>query len=81
MPFSVRYLPKMNVFQYKLVSIPSECQTDWIQIRTNILLGLVSVQTSCKGYQQAAAQHATTLRTINFYGNEITILTETRLGN
>ena len=33
-------------------SIPSWCQTVWIQIRSNILLGLIWVQTVCKGYQQ-----------------------------
>ena len=30
----------------------SECQTVWIQIRTDILSGLIWVQTVCKGYQQ-----------------------------
>ena len=29
-----------------------QCQTLWIQIRTNILLVLIWVQTVCKGYQQ-----------------------------
>ena len=33
-------------------SIPSRCQTVWIQIRPNILTGLIWVQTVCKGYQQ-----------------------------
>ena len=32
--------------------IPSEYQTVWIQIRPHILLGLIWVQTVCKGYQQ-----------------------------
>ena len=32
--------------------IPSECQTDWIQIRLDILLCLIWVQSVCKGYQQ-----------------------------
>ena len=30
----------------------SKCQMVWIQIRTNILLVLIWVQTVCKGYQQ-----------------------------
>ena len=30
----------------------SECQTVWIQIRTDILSVLIWVQTVCKGYQQ-----------------------------
>ena len=39
----------------KLLSeIPSECQTDWIQIRPDVLSGLIWVQTVCNGYQQAA---------------------------
>ena len=32
----------------------SECQTVWIQIRTDIVSGLIWVQTVCKGYQQTA---------------------------
>ena len=32
--------------------ITSECQTVWIQIRSNILSGLIWVQTVCKVYQQ-----------------------------
>ena len=35
-----------------IFSIPSRCQTAWIQIRPNILSGLIWVQTVCKGYQQ-----------------------------
>ena len=35
-----------------MFSIPSGCQTDWIQIRPDVLLGLIMVQTLCKGYQQ-----------------------------
>ena len=31
----------------------SECQTVWIQIRTDGLSVLICVQTVCKGYQQA----------------------------
>ena len=38
-----------------LSGIPSECETAWIQIRPDILSGLIWVQTAetvCKGYQQ-----------------------------
>ena len=35
-----------------LTGIPSECQTVWIQIRPDILSGLIWVQAVCKGYQQ-----------------------------
>ena len=37
----------LHLIDWKL-QIPSECQTDWIQI----LSGLIGVQTVCKGYQQ-----------------------------
>ena len=39
-------------FKKNLSGIPSEFQTVWIQIRPDILLGLIWVQTICKGYQQ-----------------------------
>ena len=37
-----------------LSKIPSECQTVWIQIRHDILSGLIWIQTICKCYQQTA---------------------------
>ena len=43
---------KINFFQKILSGIPSECQTVWIQIRPEIILGLILLQTVCKGYQQ-----------------------------
>ena len=43
---------KINFFKKILSGIPSECQTVWIQIRLDILSGLIWVQTVCKGYQQ-----------------------------
>ena len=42
---------KINFFE-KFSGIPSECQTDWIHIRTNTLCGLIWVQSVCKGYQE-----------------------------
>ena len=39
-------------FQKILSGISSECQTVLIQIRPDVLSGLVLVQTVCKGYQQ-----------------------------
>ena len=40
-------------FIQRIISrIQSECQTVWIQIKTNILLVLIWVQTVCKGCQQ-----------------------------
>ena len=32
--------------------IPSECQADWIQIKPDVLSGLIWVQTVCKSYKQ-----------------------------
>ena len=45
---------EINFFQnfFQLSGIPSECQTDWIQIRPDLLSGLFWVQTVCKVYQQ-----------------------------
>ena len=46
-------LPCLNQLFQKLFSeIQSECPTDWIQIRPDIFLGLIWVQTVCKSYQQ-----------------------------
>ena len=39
-------------FRIILSGIPSESQTVWIQIRPDILSGLIWVQTVCKGHQQ-----------------------------
>ena len=44
-----------NQFFRKILSgIRSECQTVWIQIRPDVLSGLIWVQTVCKGHQQTA---------------------------
>ena len=38
---------------WKIISgIQSECQTVWIQIRPDILSGLIWIKTVCKGYEQ-----------------------------
>ena len=41
-----------QLFQKLLSGTLSECQTVWIQIKPHIMLGLIWVQTDCKGYQQ-----------------------------
>ena len=41
-----------QLFRKILSGIPSECRTDWIQIRPDILSGLNWVQSVCKGYEQ-----------------------------
>ena len=42
-----------NHFFRKIISgMPSQCQTVWIQIKPDVLLGLIWVQTVCKSYQQ-----------------------------
>ena len=43
---------KINIFQKNLSKTLSECQTVWIQIRTDILLVLIWVQTVCNSCQQ-----------------------------
>ena len=51
------FLSSADFFQYQLFrknlsGIPSECQTDWIQTRPDVLSGLIWVQSVCKGYEQ-----------------------------
>ena len=41
-----------QLFRKVLSGIPSECQTDWIKIRSDVLSSLIVVQTVCKSYQQ-----------------------------
>ena len=53
------FLSSADFFQNQLFrkipsGIPSECQTGWIQIRPDVLSGLIWVQSVCKGYQQTA---------------------------
>ena len=43
---------KNNFFWKTLSGKPEECQTIWIQIRPDILSGLIWIQTVCKVYQQ-----------------------------
>ena len=43
---------KNQLFRKILSGIESECQTVWIQIRPDVSLGLIWVQSVCKSYQQ-----------------------------
>ena len=43
-----------QLFQKIISEIPSECQTVWMEIRTDILSVLICVQNVCKGCQQTA---------------------------
>ena len=45
---------KINFFEKNISGIPSECQSDWILIRPDILSGQIWVQSVCKGYEQTA---------------------------
>ena len=36
---------------YAGFTVPSKCQTVWIQVRTDKMLGLTLMQTVCKGYR------------------------------
>ena len=48
------FLSSADFFQNQLFEErkPSECQTVWIQIRPEVLSGLIWIQIVCKGYQQ-----------------------------
>ena len=59
LPTGLFFMPLLSsdLFQNQLylnilVGIPSECQAFWIQIRPDVLSGLIWVLTVCKGYQQ-----------------------------
>ena len=43
-----------HIYRKILLGIPSECQTVWIQIRPDALLGQIWVQSVCKSCQQTA---------------------------
>ena len=43
---------KINLFKKFFQEIRSECQTVWIWVRRDVLLGLILVQTVCQSYQQ-----------------------------
>ena len=53
---SSAYFFQNQLFQKILSRIPSECQTDWIQIRPDVLPDLFCIQTVFKGCQQMACQ-------------------------
>ena len=57
-----------QLFQKFLTGTLSECQTVWIQIRTDLLSDLIWVQTVCKGYQQTikvAARKERVMKNVN----------------
>ena len=43
---------KSSFLKKNLSGMPSECQTVWIQVRPDVLSGLIWIQTVCIGYQQ-----------------------------
>ena len=47
------FLSSADFVQIQLfLKILQKCQTDWIQIRPDVLSGLIWVQSVCKGYEQ-----------------------------
>ena len=50
--WTILLLCHILLFGCWILSIPSGCQTVWIQIMSDILWGLIWVLTVCKGYQQ-----------------------------
>ena len=49
---SAEFFFKVNFLEKFFQEYTQECQTDWSQIRANVLWGLIWVQTVWKGYQQ-----------------------------
>ena len=47
----------ISTFKKKLIGIPSECQTDWIQILPYVPLGIIWVQSVAKVYQQTTLEY------------------------
>ena len=60
-----------QLFQKILSGISSACQTVWIQVRPDILLGLIWVQTVCKSYQQTTPAGKELISKINFHMTEV----------
>ena len=54
-----------QLFRKVLSGTPFEYQTDWIQIRPDILLGLILVQSACKGHQQMTLEGRVKCNCIN----------------
>ena len=52
---------QIQLFRKIISGIPSECQTVWIQIRPDVLWGLIWVQTVCKGNQTTPVSKALNL--------------------
>ena len=46
------FFSKSTFSKNSFKNIPSECRTEWIQIRPDILSGLIWVQYVCKGHEQ-----------------------------
>ena len=66
-------LSSVDFFQNQLFGkilsrIKSECQTDWIQIWPDILLGLIWVQAVCKSYQQTTLGDEELMRNCDIKG-------------
>ena len=50
--FFMFFCHMLNFFKISFFENFFQCQTDWIQIRPDILSGLIWVQSVCIGYQQ-----------------------------
>ena len=68
---------KFNFFEKKNLSgIRSECQTVWIQISNEVLLGMIWVQTVCKSYQQTILGDKKLMPSETQYGHLFTKLNQ-----
>ena len=70
-----------QVFRKNIAGIPSECHTIWIQIRPDILLSLIWLQTVRKGYPQMTSVSACRQRVKKSYVVFICSLSCTVTGN
>ena len=59
----INLLCNILLFGCWIFSMPSGCQTVWIQIRPDNLSGLIWVQTVCKGYQQSTLEKSALVNT------------------
>ena len=70
-----------KLFRKILSGILLECQTVWIQIRPDVLLGLIWVQTVCKSYQQTALVGNEFKRVWSFQGYIVFVLSSLEFFN
>ena len=66
--------------QNNLSGITSECQKAWIEIRYDVLLGLIWVQTVCKDHQQTTKHSLRAGKELLWQGNRMSTIKDFFLG-